>query len=435
MGFTVKSACYYWVERMKSHRVFVTGLGVVSSYGSDLNTFWEAVKSGRSAIQPWIIHGVPDFPVKYAATIDMSKLEETRKQLLPVPTLERRSVFGLIAANNALAHAGIKAGAIPSMGLATCSGVPEICDEEMYELSKKPFPECLNHYRPKEGGISGLSVSNDNLAAAIAEKFELNGPVLNINGACAGAAMGIGMAYESIRRGESTAMLAGGADSVTNIRVMSGLFLLGATATTSTKKNNLCCPFDADRSGLVAGEGGAFLVLESESSAVSRGARIYAEVIGYGNSMDAYKATAPHPDGTGAIKAMKGALRTAGLSPDDIDYINAHGTSTPLNDVIETKAIKAVFGCSGKTPAVSSTKSMIGHWISAAAAPEAIATVMALGEQIVPPTINLEKPDKQCDLDYVVEGARPREIRYALSNSFGFGGFNATLAFGAYNGK
>ncbi len=413
------------------NKVVITGLGIVSSFGDSVDDFWQAIKMGKSAITQWHSEVLEDFPVKYAASINYDDLvNKYKKTLSDVELLERRGSFGLIAALKAFEHAGLSTG--HKLGVMACSGVPEVTTDEVLNLNKGPcYPYNLQQHTPKQQ--SGLALSNDSMVCAIAKKLQCHGPVLNINGACAGAAQAIGMAYQAIKRGEIDTVLAGGADSVLNARVMSGLYLLGATATSSPKKDALCCPFDQGRSGLVAGEGGAFLVLESEASALARGATIYAEVSGYGSTLDAYKVTAPHPQGIGAQAVMKAALKDANLAPSKVAYINAHGTSTPLNDTIETKAIKEVFGELDNYPLVSATKSMIGHWISAAPAPEALATVLAIYHRIAPPTINLEAADPDCDLDYITEGARALSIPYALSNSFGFGGINSCIAFGAYH--
>lgn len=424
-----------------SQRVVITGMGIVSAYGNNpcytKEHFWENISAGKNAIQSWQPEGLNGFPVQYAATINFDKFRIHFSDLLRnTPLLERRGYFGYVAAHLALKDAGLQnkeLSGVKDLGIASCSGVPEIHESELMALGVGEYPQTLARYQPSDH--SGFTTTNDSMVAAIAAEQFLCGPVLNINGACAGAAQAIGLAYRAIQRGETLAMLAGGADSVTNLRVMSGLFLLGATATTSPRKEQLCCPFDKDRSGLVAGEGGAFLVLESLTSALQRGATIYAEVLGYGSTLDAYKVTAPHPEGKGAIEAMSAAISNAKLKPHDIDYINAHGTSTPLNDSVETKVIKKLFG-SGKAqhcPPVSSTKSMIGHWISAAAVPESIATILGIYHSTLPPTINLQNPDPECDLDYVSEGARPCDIRYALSNSFGFGGINASIVLGRYS--
>lgn len=422
---------------MTKHKVVISGMGIVGALGQDSlcdtkEEFWRSIHRGESAIKSWQPQGTDDYPVKYAATIDFDDFSTRFQSLLSeAPLLERRGYFGLVAAINAFSDAGLT----PSMrvGCVASSGVPEIHESEVLALTRSgDYPESLNTHKPLDH--SGLMSTNDRMVAAIAERLEIDGPVVNINGACAGAAQAIGLAFRAIQRGEVDAMLAGGADSVTNTRVMSGLYLLGATASSSSKKEALCCPFDKGRSGLVAGEGGAFLVLESEASAKARGATIYARVLGYGSSMDAYKVTAPHPDGEGAKAAMLAALKDAQVSARDIDYINAHGTSTPLNDLVETRVIKEVFDAMRASyPLVSSTKSMIGHWISAAAAPEVMATALAIHHSIIPPTINLVSPDQECNLDYVANHARQHKIRFALSNSFGFGGINACLALGLYD--
>jgi 3-oxoacyl-[acyl-carrier-protein] synthase II len=431
---------------MNKCRVVITGMGIINAFDENAlcttkEKYWESISAGKNAVRAWRPEDTDDFPVKYAATINFDLFKkEYQTSLKDAPLLERRGYFGLVAANNAFKDARLTSSM--HIGCAACSGVPEIHESEMLALgSADNYPESLEEHRtdkPSEQlpelSHSGLASTNDRMVSAIAESLSMTGPVININGACAGAAQAIGVAYRAIQRGEADVMLAGGADSVTNTRVMSGLYLLGATATSSPKKEALCCPFDQGRSGLVAGEGGAFLVLESEASAKGRDALIYGEIVGYGSSLDAYKVTAPHPEGKGAEAAIVSALKDANLSPEKIDYINAHGTSTPMNDVVETQTIKKVFAKknSAAYPLISSTKSMIGHWISAAAAPEAIATVMAIYHGIVPPTINLNIPDVDCDLDYVPNQAREKKMHYAMSNSFGFGGINASIIIKAY---
>ncbi|MGR5063617.1 beta-ketoacyl-[acyl-carrier-protein] synthase family protein [Photobacterium sp. DNB22_13_2] len=425
---------------MINHKVVITGMGVISCYGYQLADFWLAISQGQSGITKWPSVEGTEFPVHYAASVDTGDvLKAFPEWQAYAEPLERRVLFGALAAQQALADADIQCS--DGIGVFSCSGVPEINDTELIQFNQQGIQAISQHgISAQANEFSALRSSNDNISVQIAQQCGTTGPVVNINGACAGAAQAIGAAFKAIRRGEIQLALAGGADSVLNARTMSGLFLLGATATGSHRGSKLCCPFDSDRGGLVAGEGGAYLVLESEVSAKARGARIYAEVQGYGSSMDAYKVTAPRPDGKGAQAAMANALSDAGLGPDEIDYVNAHGTSTPLNDKIETAAIKALFGQVDTTevevpsfPLVSSTKSMIGHWISAAAAPEAVATILAIYHGLVPPTINLHSPDPLCDLDYVPDVARPSPLAHCLSNSFGFGGINSCLVFGTYN--
>ncbi|NNG41922.1 beta-ketoacyl-[acyl-carrier-protein] synthase family protein [Pseudoalteromonas sp. NEC-BIFX-2020_002] len=423
-----------------TNRVVVTGLGVLSPFGVGVDTFWSSVKAGENAVDVWHPSGVENFPVKHAATIksDTQSLVDNELAEFNLPKhIERRAIYALIAAKEAIADAQLSE-QLAQAAIAVCSGVPELDDTSLVALAKQPKENIMNHaLEERERAIerfSGIRCSNDVLATTLAQQLNTSGFICNVSGACAGATQAIGLAYRAIKRGEAAVVLCGGADSVLSIRTMSALHLLGATAETQRFSNQLCRPFDQDRSGLVAGEGGAMLVLESEQHARERGARIYAEVTGFGSSLDAYKVTAPHPQGEGAISAMNGALQSAGCNVSDVQYINAHGTSTPLNDVIETKAIKAVFGSHANSIGVSSTKSMIGHWIAAAGAPEAIATILAIRDQFMPATINLKQPQAELDLDYVMGHGRSARIDCALSNSFGFGGINASLAIARYYG-
>ncbi|MBU1621193.1 MAG: beta-ketoacyl-[acyl-carrier-protein] synthase family protein [Gammaproteobacteria bacterium] len=418
-------------------KVVITGLGVVSPYGVGVPPFWSAVKKGQGAISNWQPEGVSNYPVRYAAAIAIEPLQQQFPGYFPADySVERRSVFGLIAAENAIADAGLTRQNAARWGVSVCSGVPEADDQTLAALVSVNSPQAalvlLQQRHQLVNKMGGFRCGNDLLATAIASQYELEGPVLNISGACAGATQAIGLAYKAIQRGEADLMLAGGGDSVLNIRTNSALVSLGACSTSQRFGNNLCRPFDQDRSGLVAGEGAAMLVLESEQHAKARGATIYAELVGYGSSLDAYKVTAPHPEGTGAVAAMQAAIADAGLEPYQIGHINAHGTSTPLNDVVESKAIEQVFGAATSDLWISATKSVIGHWIAAAGAPEAIATILALKEKCVPPTINLCNADPDCRLRYARTLTENFPHQFALSNSFGFGGINASLIFGVY---
>jgi 3-oxoacyl-[acyl-carrier-protein] synthase II len=263
-------------------------------------------------------------------------------------------------------------------------------------------------------------------------RYKLKGPNSAVITACATGNHAIGDAFKVIQRGDADLMLAGGSEAIIIELCLAGFCSMKALSTRNDEPARASRPFDADRDGFVAGEGAGILVLESLEHARRRGARIYAEVVGYGMTADAYHMTAPDPDGDGAARAMAGALRDAGLAPPAVGYINAHGTSTPYNDRTETLAIKRVFGDHARRLAVSSTKSMIGHLLGAAGGVEAIATVLALYHGVLPPTINYETPDPECDLDYVPNAARKAEVDVALSNGFGFGGTNATLAFRRY---
>ncbi|UKY51971.1 beta-ketoacyl-[acyl-carrier-protein] synthase family protein [Streptomyces inhibens] len=426
-----------------TRRVVVTGLGAVCGLGLDWQTMWEGLREGRSAIRAWQLPGIEDFPVRYAAPVDDEAfaLRHGADDGLDRP-MERRMRFGLAAAGQALADAGIDTAAgagrpVGRVGTAVGSGVPE---RDPYELlaafgeDGRPSWQALYARRAELDRASGLFCTNDAPATGIAARHRLRGPALNFSTACAGATHAIGHGFRMIRRGEVDAMLVGGADSVLNLPTMTGLHLLGAPSTSELFGDRLCRAFDRDRSGLVAAEGAAMLVLESEESARRRGAEIYAEVAGFGSSLDAYQVTAPHPEGKGAALAMSRALADGAVEPGEVDSVNAHGTSTPLNDPIETRAIKDVFAGGGhyRKLAVTANKTMLGHLIAAAGAPELIATVLSVRDGIVPPTLNLENPDPACDLDYVPDKARHQEVSVAVSNSFGFGGLNASLVVRGY---
>jgi len=272
-----------------------------------------------------------------------------------------------------------------------------------------------------------------NMASGLVSmRFGAKGPNSSVVTACATGNHAIGDAFKLIQRGAADVMIAGGAEAIIVPLTIAGFCSMKAMSTRNDEPQKASRPFDADRDGFVCGEGGGVLILESLEHAVRRGARIYAEVIGYGMTGDAHHMTAPDPEGDGAARAMTGALADAGIAPADVGYINAHGTSTPYNDKFETMAIKRVFGEHAHKLAVSSTKSMTGHLLGAAGGVEAVATVLSLHRGMLPPTINYETPDPECDLDYIPNHARKQDVEMALSNAFGFGGTNATLAFRAY---
>ncbi|WP_039912634.1 beta-ketoacyl-[acyl-carrier-protein] synthase family protein [Cellvibrio mixtus] len=412
-----------------SQRVVVTGLGVVGRLGFHWRDFWKALLAGESAVVPWQPGAISDFPVRYAAPVDDAAFTAAFAGLVEsLPPMERRSRFGAMAAYAAMHDAGLIDKDL-RLGVAVGSGIPERDTADMLLAMTDAGPSWDAFYARRAQLNPALRGGNDQLAAVIARQFKARGPVQNFSTACAGAAHAIGSSFRMIRNGEINCMIAGGADSVLSPMTITGLHLLGAPSVNEDLGDKLCRPFDEARSGFIAAEGGAFVVLESLDHARTRNATIYGEVLGFGSSMDAYRVTAPHPEGRGAAQSMENALRDAGIAPGDIDYINAHGTSTPLNDPAETMAIKHVFAAGDhyRKLAVSATKSQIGHWIAAAGAPEFIATLLAARDGIAPPTLNLENPDPACDLDYVPLQARPMKIGAALSNSFGFGGLNASL--------
>jgi 3-oxoacyl-[acyl-carrier-protein] synthase II len=265
------------------------------------------------------------------------------------------------------------------------------------------------------------------VSTMLAAPYPIKGPCMTVQSACASAAQAIGEAFHLIRQGQTDVMVAGGADSMLSAVCVTGFTLLSATSAYQGDPAEACRPFDRDRDGLVLGEGSGIVILEELSHALARGRPIHAEVAGYGSSCDGYRFTDSHPEGRGAIRCMRAALTDAGLGPGDIHYINAHGTSTPQNDRVETYAIKQLFGEQAYRIPVSSTKSQLGHLLCAAGGIEMVLTVMALKEQMVPPTINYRRPDRDCDLDYVPVHPRPARLAAALSNSFGFGGQNGAL--------
>jgi len=269
--------------------------------------------------------------------------------------------------------------------------------------------------------------NSNRTAALISTRFGLYGMNATVTSACASGTQAVGIGYRAIQRGEADVMVVGGADSMINPIGLVFFVLLGAATTSSDSPETLCRPFDRKRSGLVMGEGAGLAILEEESHALRRGVKIYAEVVGYGASLDAYQVTAPHPQGRGAEQSMRAAFRDAGLGPEEIDYINAHGTGTKLNDIIETVAIKRVFGDHASRVAISSSKSLIGHLLAASGAPEFVFTVLTVARDEIHPTLNLTHPDPKCDLDYVPNGMRAKRVRAALSNSFGFGGQNGSV--------
>lgn len=418
------------------NRVLVTGLGVVCGLGMNWQSMWDGLVNGRSAIQAWSPPDVPNFPVGYAAPVD----DQAFTALFPDfgAPMEKRTRFGLAAAQQALADAGVtNAGPLGRVGVSIASEMPE---RESGELLSAYVDGVVDWKRVHEQQI-GLDRSHaplatgDALATEIATRSGLAGPTLNLNTACAGATHALGHGFRMIRRGETDAVIAGGAVSPLNLPIMTSLYLLGAPSTSKLYGDRLCRAFDRDRSGMVTAEGAAMVLLESESSALVRGAHVYGEVAGFGSSLDAYQVTAPHPHGGGSVLAMQRALADAGVAPSEVGYVSAHGTSTPLSDAAETAAIKEVFraGEHYRSLMVSSIKTMLGHMLAAAGAQQLISTVLSLRDGIIPPTLNLENPDPACDLDYVPGQARKADIEVAINNSLGFGGLNAALVVRRYD--
>ncbi|MBI2833200.1 MAG: beta-ketoacyl-ACP synthase II [Acidobacteria bacterium] len=411
-----------------SRRVVVTGVGLVSPLGIGTQPNWEALLEGRSGIGPITHFDASQFSARIAGEV---------KGFDPLTFIEKKDVkkmdvfiqFALAASQFAVADARLEITRelAPRVGVYIASGIGGFSTIER------------EHKSLLEGGprrISPFFIPSAiiNLASGqVSIRFGARGPNSATCTACSASAHAIGDAFEIIRRGDADAMIAGGSEAAITPLGVGGFAAMRALSTRNDEPERASRPFDHDRDGFIIGEGAGVLILEELEMARGRGAPIYAEVVGYGMSADAYHITAPSEDGDGAVRAMAEALRDAGVAPDQVDYINAHGTSTPHNDKLETLAIKHCFGEHARALAVSSTKSMTGHLLGAAGGLEAGIAVLAITHQMIPPTINLENPDPACDLDYVPLVKRPASITYVLSNSFGFGGTNAALLFKRYD--
>jgi 3-oxoacyl-[acyl-carrier-protein] synthase II len=410
-------------------RVVVTGLGAVTPVGNSVPEYWRAVCEGRSGVGP-----ITRFDAK---RLD-SRIAAEVKGFDPLRVIEKKELkkldlfiqYAIVAGVEAVEDAKIdfsqvdatRAGALVGSGIG---GILTILEWHRVLLERGP------------GRVSPFFVPSliVNMASGqLSIRYKLKGPNSSVVTACATGNHAIGDAFKIIQRGDADLMVAGGSEAIIDELPLGGFGQMKALSTRNDEPPRASRPFDADRDGFVPGEGAGIVVLENLDHARRRGARIYGEIVGYGMTCDAYHMTAPDPDGDGAMRAMAGAVRDGGLRPEDIGYINAHGTPTPYNDRTETLAIKQVFGAHASRLAVSSTKSMIGHLLGAAGGVEAIVTVLALHHGILPPTINYETPDPECDLDYVPNVARKVEIDAAISNGFGFGGTNATLAFRRWRG-
>jgi 3-oxoacyl-[acyl-carrier-protein] synthase II len=412
-----------------SRRVVVTGIGLVSSLGIGTDANWAALGAGRSGVETITKFDASQFATQIAGEVrGFDPLEYIEKK--DVKKMDVFIQYAIAASQYAMDDAGVaitKENA-DRVGVFIASGIGGFTTIER------------EHKALLEGGprkISPFFIPSAiiNLAAGqVSIRFGAKGPNSATCTACSASAHAIGDAFEIIKRGGADVMIAGGSEAAITPMGIGGFGALRALSTRNDEPSRASRPFDKDRDGFVVGEGAGVLILEDYDSARRRGARIYAELVGYGMSADAYHITAPSEDGDGPFRVMGAALESAGIQPAQVDYINAHGTSTPHGDKVETIAIKRCFGDHARTLPVSSTKSMTGHLLGAAGGLEAGITVLAVHHQIAPPTINLDQPDPECDLDYVPNTARPSRIVYALSNSFGFGGTNAALLFKRYEG-
>ncbi|MCK4740733.1 MAG: beta-ketoacyl-ACP synthase II [Anaerolineales bacterium] len=410
---------------MSYRRVVITGLGCISPLGNDIQSTWEAVLAGESGVGLITHFDTTDFRTRIAAEVKgFDPVQSIGKRL--ARRTDRFTQFALEAAAQAIhdSELSIDDGNRDRIGVIIGSGiggVSTLINESWKYLDRGPkwvSPHMIPMMLP------------DSAPGYIAIAHGLRGPNMTIVTACASSANAIGEATEMIRRGAADAILAGGAEAAIVPVALAGFNSMNAISTRNDAPTEACRPFELERDGFIMGEGAACLVLESYEIAHARGAKILAEVIGYGATSDAFHMTAPAENGIGAGICMQNTLANAGLAPEQIDYINAHGTSTKLNDVGETQAIKATFGEHAYHLAVSSTKSMTGHLLGAAGALESIFCIQALQHNVIPPTINHHTPDPECDLDYVPNDARQQELTYVMTNSFGFGGHNACLIFG-----
>ena len=416
-------------------RVVVTGCGVLSAVGNGRERFFAALRSGASGIGPITQFDTSAFPVRQAAEVKGLSPEPLIARYPEAESITDRKVFLALAAfDDLLADAQIPSGSAAVAGMGLNLGVSlEILPLERLSRppSGRPVSRVEHLRRLKDmGGV--LQTPLDTASRILASHHRLDGPSYINCGACAASAMAIGHSFELIRRGFADIICCGGYDSMINPLGIGGFALLGALSTNGENDEPACRPFDARRNGTVIGEGAGLIMLEEAGRAEGRNAPILAELAGYGASLDAFKPTDPDPGGQGMLSAMTKALASAGIGPDNVDYINAHGTSTPKNDEIETRAIKELLGGRARRVPVSSTKSMIGHLIGAAGAVEFIACLAGFVGGFIPPTINYEHPDPFCDLDYVPNQARDWDGEYILSNSFGFGGQNASLVLKRY---
>ena len=414
---------------IEKRRVVVTGLGIVTPLGIGVEASWQSALEGRSGIVPITQFDASQFPVRIAGEV---------KGFDPAPYIEAKEIkkmdrfihFAMAAATMAVEDSGLKitdenaerVGVIIGAGMG---GLPAIEHYHKIYLEK-------GYRRISPFFIPMLII---NLASGnVSIKFGAKGPNSAAVTACATGSHSIGDAFRIIQRGDADAMIAGGTESVITPLGIGGFAVMKALSTRNDEPEKASRPFDSERDGFVMGEGAGVIILESLDSAINRGANIYGEIIGYGMSSDAYHITTPAPEGEGAARCMKASLKDAEIEPNKVNYINAHGTSTKYGDELETAAIKTVFGGHAYKLCVSSTKSMTGHLLGAAGGVEAVFSILSIYNNMVPPTINLENPDPECDLDYAPNKAKQMDVEYAMSNSFGFGGTNACLLFKKYKG-
>jgi 3-oxoacyl-[acyl-carrier-protein] synthase II len=406
-------------------RVAVTGMGFITPIGNDQETVWSSLVEGVSGVGQITRFDTSTYPTTIAAEVKNFD-PEVYMDRKTARNIGRYCQFALAATVQALAQSGLEPSqmAPDDVGVIISSGIGG-----MEEIEK-------SHTALMERGVRRVSpftvpmMIADMAAGLIAMNTGAGGPNFAIVSACASSGHGLGEASEIIKRGDARAMIAGGSEATITPLTMGAFCQIKAVSERNDEPEKACRPFDLGRDGFVMGEGAVIFVLEEMEHARARGARVLAEILGYGATADMYHFVAPHPEGVGAARAMRRAIDKAGIQPEQVDYVNAHGTSTKLGDIAETKAIKSVFGEHAYRLAVSSTKSIHAHLLGAAGAMEAAASVLTLQNGMLPPTINLDDQDPECDLDYVANKARKADVKVAISNSFGFGGHNATLVIG-----
>jgi len=409
-------------------RVVVTGMGIISPVGNDIGTAWSNICEGRSGIRPIEEIDASGFATRIAGTIQGFDIE----QYIPARDARRMDIFmhyGIAACVEAIRDSGLEVteenghriGVAMGAGIGGLATIEDNHSKYLAGGARKVSPFFI------PGSIINMTSGN------VSIMYGMTGPNLSIVTACATSTHSIGIAGRSVMHGDADVMLAGGSEYATTVLGLGGFCSARAMSTRNDEPEKASRPFDRDRDGFVLSNGAGCLVLEELEHARARGAKIYAELIGFGMSGDAFHITSPPEDGEGARKCMTAALKDAGLAPGDIDYLNAHGTSTPVGDKGETYAIKRAFGDAARSLAVSSTKSCTGHLLGAAGVVEAIFSILAIRDQVIPPTINLDNPDPECDLDYVPHTARQARVATVISNSFGFGGTNASLVFTAFD--
>lgn len=409
---------------MNGRRIVVTGLSAITPLGNDLETTWENALAGKSGIGPVTRFDVSQYPSRIAGEVK----DFDPSAYIPVKQARRMDHFSRYAVSCSLMLMADAGWEIPENEQASTGAIIG-CGLGSLETIETYHEKLLNE-GPRRMTPFFIPILIANMAGGQVSIFTgAKGPNMATTSACASGTHGVGYAYSDIKLGRANAMICGGTESTISHLAFAGFTAMKALSTRNDEPEKASRPFDRDRDGFVMGEGCGLLLLEELEHARARGAKIYAEVVGFGASGDAYHITAPPEDGQGMALAMQAALREAGVAPDEIDCINAHGTSTQLNDLCETRAIKRVFGKHAHDIAVTANKSLFGHLLGAAGGVESVISVMTLAQGKIPGTVNLDNPDSECDLDYVADGTRQKQVNYVLSNSFGFGGTNACMLF------